>query len=116
MSPTAITKETLIPIGLAISLIAPLFFTAIWINNKLLSINNKLSQIELRLSLNERTIEKKIANQMLSMDSRVKKVESSRWTRKDQIIWAQYLQIQNSNLKIPLEFVKINTENDDDDY
>ena len=103
-----ITKQTLIPVGLAISLIAPLFFAAFWINNKLSAIDSKLAQIELRLSMNETAIDKKISEQLVVTNNRVKQMELKQWTIKDQIIWAQRLQIENDEIKIPLEFTQVN--------
>jgi len=105
-----ITKETLIPIGLALSLIAPVFLTAVWINNKLGAIDNRLVQIELRLYIQEKAIEQKLNNQMVVMNNRVNTVEIDRWTIKDQIIWAQSLQIKNGDIVVPLEFALLKKE------
>ena len=105
-----ITKETLIPIGLAISLIAPIFLTAVWINNKLGAIDNRLAQIELRLSVQEKAIKQELNDQMVTINDRVHLIEKDRWTIKDQIIWAQSLQIKNGTIEIPLDFALIKKE------
>jgi len=75
MSESELNEKTKLPLGLVVACIGAFLGGALWINNSLNKIDNRLAAMEARVS--------------------------DRWTEGDMKIWVMRLQMDNPSLKIP---------------
>jgi len=75
MSESELNEKTKLPLGLVVACIGAFLGGALWINNSLNKIDNRLAAMEARVS--------------------------DRWTESDMRIWTMQLRMDNPNLKIP---------------
>jgi len=75
MSESELNEKTKLPLGLVVACIGAFLGGALWINNSLNKIDNRLASMEARVS--------------------------DRWTESDMRIWTMQLRMDNPNLKIP---------------
>jgi len=82
----ALTKETLLPIGVVLLLLGGVSSTWIWLERRFDSIQSEVSKgfhaTEVR---------------MISIENKL----TQRWTARDQQIWTQQLKIDNPELSVP---------------
>ncbi len=81
-----INKDTLIPISLAFALITSIAGVAVWLNNRLASINYHIEALKVEVQ----TVQEKL-------DTAAKNV----WTSRDMQLWVELLRAKNPDIKIP---------------
>jgi len=77
-----LTKETLVPIGLAITVICAVMGAAMWLQASLLGISSRLDTIQRELG---------------TVSGRV----DGTWTRADMVQWVQLLRATNKEMSVP---------------
>ena len=82
-----INRETLVPIGVAISVVAVIAGGILWTNTKLLEIDYKLRD----LARSVETVDQKFDSGM-----------SDRWTRSDMARWTERFRDKNPDLNVPV--------------
>ena len=81
-----ISKETLIPIGLAVAICGAIITGVLWSNSKLISIQYEL---------------KDVRRSILNIETSLEYAASDRWTGNQMYQWVELLQVKNPDLDIP---------------
>ncbi len=77
--PAVLNRATLVPIGLAVSMLLPLAAGAVWLNAEFTLVKYRLKEIENKLEL----------------------ATDDRWKRGDMAAWGELLQARNKDLDVP---------------
>lgn len=81
-----LTKDTLVPLGLAVSVVAAIAIGAVWLNYQLQNLNFQMSALQIKVD---------------TIQSQLVEASNLHWSARDMRLWIALLQAKNPNMEIP---------------